>query len=103
MTTSAAAATIVADVPESPAGAGEPFDVATPAPMPAARAPRTEQADPHALVDQLLRSPGRVVQALAAEPSLGRRTRVHVAVVALCTALFGVALGSYRGGLQMLF
>lgn len=56
-----------------------------------------------AIVDQLLRDRAGVLARILAGRELAPLARVLIATIAVGAALFGVALGSYRGGVQIAY
>jgi hypothetical protein len=55
------------------------------------------------LVDALLRDHRRILDRIAADDRLTELARGLVVIILCCAALFGAAMGFYRGGIQMLF
>jgi hypothetical protein len=60
-------------------------------------------AQPLAIVDQLLRDRPGVLARIETGRGLAPVTRVLIATIAIGAALFGVAIGSYRGGVQIAY
>lgn len=58
---------------------------------------------PLAIVDQLLRDRAGVLERIAQRRALPALARVLLATLAIGAAMFGVAVGSYRGGVQLAF
>lgn len=56
-----------------------------------------------AIVDQLLRDRAGVLERIAQRRALPALARVLLATLAIGAAMFGVAVGSYRGGVQLAF
>lgn len=56
-----------------------------------------------AVVDQLLRDRPGLLARIEAGRDLATLTRVLVATIAIGAALFGIAIGSYRGGVQIAY
>ena len=82
-----------------------PFSAADAASKPA-HAPLDASTSEHTtlgLVDDLLRNHGRLLARIAAGEDLGGLARSLVLIIAVSAALFGAAMGAYRGGIQVLF
>ena len=55
------------------------------------------------LVDALLRNHRRIIDRIHADDRLSDLARGLVVIILICAAIFGAAMGFYRGGVQMLF
>lgn len=69
----------------------------------AALEPITHPGDGLGSVDQLLRDRSAALERVGAERNLYTYGRVMLATIAVAGAVFGAALGAYRGGIQILF
>lgn len=88
---------IAADAPIEPArrapAAAPPVDTR----------PAPEIAGVFGLVDALLRDHRRILDRIAADDRLTALARGLVVIILCCAALFGAAMGFYRGGWQVLY
>lgn len=77
----------------------EPAQAASPA------APQAPEIAPGTLglVDALLRDHGRLLVKIRDDVGLADLARGLVLIILVCAAIFGAALGFYRGGIQVLF
>ena len=55
------------------------------------------------LVDALLRNHGRIIERIEKDDRLAELARGLVVIILVGAAIFGAAMGFYRGGIQMLF
>jgi hypothetical protein len=62
---------------------------------------RPRPTGPFASIDQLLRDRDAILARIAAGKDLAATMKVMVATIAVCMAIVGAALGSYRGGVQI--
>ena len=62
---------------------------------------RPRPTGPFAAIDQLLREPEAILARIASGKDLAATAKVMVATIALCMAIVGAALGSYRGSVQI--
>lgn len=62
-----------------------------------------DESPDHGALDDLLRHPERVIERIEAGTGLAHDARIWIAVAVLSTALFGGAMGAFRGGWQILF
>lgn len=85
------------------AGAG-----ALPKDPPSSKTERPAAAEPEVggifgLIDALLRNHRGIIERIASDDRLSELARGLVVIIMLCAAIFGAAMGFYRGGIQMLF
>lgn len=78
-------------------GAAPNLDIATLPTLPV----RARPSGPFAAIDQLLRDRAAILAHIASGKELAATMRVMVATIAVCMAIVGAALGSYRGGVQI--